>query len=135
MNPLKAQEIVNKYIKSRKLLKPDCIVQLVSDLPCSPGKIRYAFLILGENAVKQGVLEWGVADRLATMYSQISTFYVEDPDPTNKKYKKYMKELKKGNITKNFKLTDIIAPVNMSIEYHNFLADCQGNYKNINKNE
>lgn len=129
MNPLKAQKIVNKYIKSRKLLKPGCIVQPVSDLPCSPGKIRYAFLVLGENAIKEGVLEWGMADRLATMYSQIDTFYVEDSYPTNKKYKKYMKELDKGNVPENFKLTDIIAPMGLAIEYHNFIADCQGNYK------
>lgn len=101
MTPIEAEKIINDYWKSIKDIG-EFIKQPISDLPCSPGKIRYAHFIYGEELVKRDLLTWEIADKLAMSYSDIHDRFVEDPTPMNKKHKKYIEKLKEGVKDKNY---------------------------------
>ena len=129
MTPLQAEEIINSYWKSMKDLRPDAIVQPISDLPCSPGKIKYSHFVYGEELIKKNLLTKKIGDQLTKSYAQIDSNFVEEPEPIKIKYRETLKELDKGVITKDFRVSNITnLTVEREIEYNNFLADYQGNY-------
>lgn len=127
MTPLHAKKIINSYIKSIKDLRPHAIVQPISELPCSAGMIRYAYFVYGEYLVNEGHLTKKIMNNLVTSYSRIHTYFVEEPEPINEKYREYISG---GGKDENvFCLSDIETPGDWILEYHNFLANCQSNYE------
>lgn len=135
MTPTEAEKIINDYWKSFKNL-PISIMQPISDLPYSPGKIRYAHFIYGEELLKQDFLTRDISNKLSSSYADIHDKFVEDPKPINEQFKKYIKNLKNGIIDKNYQSLNIKRleeKLSWEIEYNNFLADCQGNYRTKTK--
>lgn len=129
MTPKEAEKIINSYWKSYKSLSIYA-VQPISDLPCSPGKIRYAHLVYGEELIKRGLMKESDARRIGSSYAEIHIRFVEKPKLINDKLKKYMKGLNKGVKSKKyhtFFLKRAHEALTLEIEYNNFLADCQGN--------
>ena len=131
MTPIQAKKIINSYLKTIKDLRPNAIVQPTSDLPCSAGKIRYAYFVYGEYLVNEGHLSKKVMNRLITSYSHIHTYFVEDPEPINTKYREFMKGIDKSENNNDFHLSDIETPDEWALEYHNFLVDCKRTYEKI----
>ncbi len=130
MTHVEAENIIIAYSKAIKTnLRPNAIVQSVSDLPCSPAKIKYAHLFYGEYLVKENILTKEQGDSLISSYSSINTIFVEDPEPINKKYRDYLKELDKGIIPNDFNLSEYTVSPESATEFNNFLADCQGKWK------
>ncbi|MBU2036615.1 hypothetical protein KJ866_00165 [Patescibacteria group bacterium] len=131
MTPIEAEEIINKYWKSYKDIGPYSIVQPISDLPCSPGKIRYAHLVYGEELIKRGLIPWGISRKLSSSYQEIHSRFVDDPESINDQHKKYVENLEKGVLDESYQILILERSkeyLTWEIEYNNFLADCQGNY-------
>lgn len=126
MKPVKAEEIINNYWKSIKDLRPEAIVQSISDLPYSPGMIRYAHFVYAEWLIKENILTRKIGDRLIESYSQISKLFVEEPETINNKYREHLKMLEKGLIS-DFRFSEALFSVELSVEFNNFLAECQSN--------
>ncbi len=129
MTPLHAKKIINNDIKSIKDLRPHAIVQPISELPCSAGMIRYAYFVYGEYLVNEGHLTKKVMNNLVTSYSHIHTYFVEDPELINDKYRKFMSDGGKVKGENDFRLSDIETPGEWGMEYSNFLANCQSIYE------
>lgn len=131
MTPLEAEEIINKFWKSIKSLGGATeIVQPISDLPCSQGKIKYAHFIYGEELIKKNLLTDKVGSQLIESYAKISQVFVEDPETINAEHRQYIDSLKRGvHLNKNPRLHLAGIGLKDNIEYNNFLADCQGNYR------
>lgn len=131
MTPLEAEEIINKYSKCIKSLDGTTeIVQPISDLPCSQGKLKFAYFIYGEELIKKKLLPEKVGSYLIESYSWICQQFAEDPETINAEHRQYIERIKQGSeiAQNNPRLTLAKNAVKDSIEYNNFLADCQGNY-------
>lgn len=130
MTHLEAENIIIAYSKAIKTnLRPDAIVQSIDELPCSPAKIKYAHFFYAEYLVKEKILTKELGDSLISSYACIDTIFVEEPEPINKRYRDYLKELDKGIILNDFNLSAYTASPEREIEFNNFLADCQGKWK------
>lgn len=132
MTPQEAEKIINNYRRSIKDLRPNAIVQPISDLPYSAGMIKYAHFICGEYLIKGGLLTKKTGAQLRESYAEIDSIFVEDPELINTKYRESLKELNNGVVTKEIRLSHITeSTIEREVEYNNFLADCQGNYKKL----
>jgi hypothetical protein len=130
MTHLEAENIIIAYSKAIKTnLRPNAIVQSISELPYSPAKIKYAHLLYAEYLVKENILTKELGDSLISSYASISTIFVEDPESINKRYRNYLKELNQGTILKDFNLSAYTVSPDSETEFNNFLADCQGRWK------
>ena len=105
------------------------IVQPIDDLPCSQGRIRYAHFIYAEELLKRHLLPETVGRQLCESYANIRQLFSEDAEAINAEHRLYVDYLKKGGKPKDHvRLALAKIGEEDSIEFHNFLADSQGNY-------
>lgn len=118
----------------------------VTDLPCSMGRVKYAFFVYGEHIVQQDpttALDANgkpITDTMISVYGML-TMFREDADEINKAIYKLHKATDKYSgeefnklhaaVSKKFGLNNIDATptdTDAMIEFNNFLADVQNNY-------
>ena len=127
-----AKNIYLAYAKSFKDLNKGELVQPISDLPCSPGRIRYALFVMAEHIIANDLAESGTLEELITKYALISSRFKEDADKLNSAFKSYASSEKaRAYIEKNGGLESLLPSVEDSNEFHNFIADIMGNYSSI----
>lgn len=118
----------------------------LTDLPCSLGKIKYAFFMYAEHIAKRDpatALDANgqpITDTMISVYGMLSAFR-EDADEINKVIYKLHKDADKysnqeldklhATLSEKYGLKNInVQPTDTDamIEFNNFLADVQGNY-------
>jgi len=137
MTPEQAEKIIDSYVAAILKIKEKNMVQPLSDLPCSPGKIRYAHFVYAESLIREGRLTEEIGGALEHSYGILNSSFVEDADKINEAFKQYennddpKKKKEAGKIINNYGLSLFSLP-EMKTELHNFFVDCSGNY-NPNK--
>ncbi len=116
----KSQEIIEEFTNTIKDLRPNLIVQSENVLPYLKGKIKYAHFVMGEELIKDNKMTKEIALQLMNSYGIIDSFFVEEPESINKKYREYIAELKKGIIT-DFCLPNPFGEHLQVLEYQNFI--------------
>lgn len=127
MTPDKAQEIINDYVKTHK---DDSIAQPWSDLPCSPGSIKFAHFVLAEYLINNDSYTDELHRNLCNTFSEVNKFYFEDPEEIIKLHEEYNNDLKRGVIRNDPLKWVAERALENSIEFHNFVVDCQSKWKN-----
>jgi hypothetical protein len=122
MTSIEAQKIILDYHKSFKDLRPDCIVQSQSILPYVKGWIRYAHFVYGEELINQNKLSKDIAEILIESYSLIDEYFVEEPEPINEEYRKFISNLKSGLVI-DFYMPNPFGNYIQALEYFNFLGE------------
>ena len=124
MMPDVAEEIINSYWDSfKKLDGKNEIVQPISDLPFSSGRIKYAHFAYAESLILNFVSTKEILDQLIESYGDINRRFVKDPTSTNTVWKQYRDNLDNGVISEDpfLRLTEIALEDN--IEFNNFIAE------------
>lgn len=129
MSPKEAHEIITDYSRSIKNLRPNAIVQSVFELPHSPGKIMYAHFLYAEYLVKENLLTNEIGDSLISSYAYLHSHFVENDDEVNLHYRNFLNGLNEGKIDHGFKLSEYSISPERTMEFNNFLADCQGRWQ------
>lgn len=122
MTPVEAKEIIERFHRSIKDLRPNTIVQSYKELPHTQGNIRYAHFIYGEDIIKRAELTEAVLQELQESYGIIDSLFVEEPGPKNAEYREYLEGLRNGTIT-DFRMPNPFGECDPVIEYHNFLGE------------
>lgn len=125
MTAQEAQEIINAYIKTGK---SGVTSQPVTDLPHSPGKIKYAHFVLAEELIRRGLFTEEANRKLKVSYSELDKFYSEDSERINNEHQAYLQNLKEGIIVKDPTLWLVERALDDEIEFSNFVADLHGNW-------
>lgn len=135
MTPDESKEIIEKFHKSIKDLRPNAIVQSTKELPYTSARIKLAHFVYGEHLIKGGFYVKGKSpeeilklfeknyQELMESYGLIDSFFSEDPEPINIEYRKYLEGLKNGIIT-NFRMPNPFGECEPVNEYHNFIGEC-----------
>jgi hypothetical protein len=136
MNPEEAEKIVHAYGKA---LEEKSFAGKKSDLPCSIGRIKLAYLTYIEEIIKQGILtdEWERV--LIGSYSYLPCFQEdEDADRINKAFEASKKAKEKGESIDDEKykdvredmgdLTKLVPPPELYSEIQTFIDECKENY-------
>jgi hypothetical protein len=135
-----AQKIVNQYgaIYADPTEGDVKLVHPITDLPCSPAKVKLAFFTFTEYLIENNQLSKEQAEALISTYASINTAFREQAEEINKGYRQIFKNFQKEDIEKlnqfeeDYSLQSGTWPSMPSpeaqIEFHNFIADCQGNY-------
>lgn len=129
MTITEAANILDNFTKSIKDLRPNEIVQSESVLKDTKGRIKYAHFVYAEGLLEKGVLEKDHALMLMESYGIIDSFFVENFELINKKYREHISGLKDSFIT------DYILPnpwgENLPVlEFENFIEEI---YFKLNK--
>ncbi|MEX2029301.1 MAG: hypothetical protein WD963_02355 [Candidatus Paceibacterota bacterium] len=128
-----AKKIIDDFHNSITDLRPDSIVQSIEDLPCTSGRIKYAHFVYGEyltqNFESKGkTFEESIAyldkafNVLKESYGIIDSFFVENSEQVNIKYREYLENLKRGMITE-FSIPNPFGEIMPVMEFHNFLGE------------
>lgn len=123
MTAIEAVEILEKFRKTIRDLRPNSIVQSDKNLPFEKGKIKYAHFFYGEHIVKESIITKEMGIMLSESYGIVDSFFVEDPESINIKYREYLAGLKNGFIT-NFVMPNPFGECEPVLEFINFLNDC-----------
>lgn len=124
-----AETIYAAYAQSFKDLAKGEIVQPSSDLPCSPARIRFALLVLAKHYVDNGVHEQKYYEDLEMKYALLHARFRENADRLNSALRSYSRSEKaRAYIKQNGGPESFIPSVEDMGEFHNFIADCMGNY-------
>ncbi len=129
MTTAEAERIIKQFHNSIEDLRPIAVVQPKEKLPHTPAKIKYAHFIYGEELIKTAKIAERILQEIMESYGIIDSFFREDHEKINIKYKEYLNGLKNGIIT-DFHMPNPfgeIAPVN---EFHNFLGELWFNEHN-----
>ena len=130
-----AKNIIERFHNSIKDLRPNTIVQSSNELPYTYSRIKYAHFINAEYLVKDGFYIKGKTPEemlenfnknyteLMESYGIINSFFLEDPEPINSKYREYLEGLKNGIIT-DFRMPNPFGEINPVNEIHNFIGEC-----------
>lgn len=123
MTPTEAQKIIKTFHQSIKDLRPNAIVQSSKNLPCTSARIKYAHFVYGEELIKLGKITEKIYQEMLESYGIIDSFFIEDPEPINIKYREYLEGLKNG-INTGFRMPNPFGECGPVIEYYNFLGEC-----------
>src|SRR5665213_3436590 len=114
-----AEEIVKEF--GNILENKKTIFIGARDLPHSPGMIKYAFFVYAEALVRDGALQEDMFNAMQMSYAAIDINCVENAEESNTIYFK----LKADDIVKAI---DMINPLAKTVEFHNFVVDCEGRW-------
>lgn len=130
MSPEEAEKIINKYGGVIADIKEGDIVQDVSKLPFSPGKIRYAIFVYTERLIKYDMFTDEIKNNLEQVYAMLDfRFLEEDIDKINSAWRHYKtSEKARDYLNQKGGLPAFVANLSKMTEYHNFVADCYGNW-------
>ena len=123
MTPNEAKNVIEKFHKSIKDLRPNAIVQSKEDILYTSARIKYAHFVYGEEIVKRVKITKEIYQEVLESYGIIESLFREDPEPINARYREYLEGLRNGLVT-DFRIPNPfgeIVPVN---EYRNFLGEC-----------
>lgn len=123
MTPIEAEKIIDNFHKSIKDLRPDAIVQSSKVLPYTSARIKYAHFVYGEALIKNVKITEEKLQEVGESYGIIDSFFSEDPEPINIKYREYLKWLRNGIIT-DFLMPNPFGEIEPVNEFHNFLGEC-----------
>ena len=123
MTPSEAEKIIKNFHKSIKDLRPDAIMQSRNDLPYVPGWIKYAHFVYGEEVVKHVKITEEILQEMLESYGIINSFFSEDPEPINTRYREYLEGLRNGIIT-DFRMPNPFGECEPVNELHKFLGEC-----------
>ncbi len=123
MTPIEAERIIEKFHKSIKDLRPDAIVHSSKELPCTSARIKHAHFVYGEELAKHIKITEEILQELLESYGIIDSFFNEDPEPINIKYKEYLGGLRNGIIT-DFRMPNPFGECEPVLEFNNFLGEC-----------
>jgi hypothetical protein len=123
LTALEAEKILEDFRKTIKDLRPNSIVQSVKNLPYEKGKIKYAHFFYGEHIVKENIITKEMGIMLSESYGIVDSFFVEDPESINIKYREYIAGLKSGVIT-DFVMPNPFGECEPVLEFINFLNEC-----------
>jgi hypothetical protein len=123
MTPIEAKKIIENYHKSIKDMRPDAIVQSSNNLPYVPGRIKYAHFVYGEELIKLVKITEEILQEMLESYGIINSFFHEDPEPINIKYREYLEGLRNGVIT-DFRMPNPFGECEPVNEFYNFLGEC-----------
>ncbi|PIR85881.1 hypothetical protein COU14_02015 [Candidatus Kaiserbacteria bacterium CG10_big_fil_rev_8_21_14_0_10_44_10] len=130
MNKYQAEKIINDYGGMIADTPEGDLVRDVFSLPYSPGRIRYAFFVYTEALIKEGLFNDEIENNLSMTYASLETRFVENPDKVNKAKRLYTKSEKaREYLDSRGGLTAFMPSVEKMTEYHNFVADCYGNWQ------
>lgn len=130
MNGEQAEKIINQYGAVIASCPKGNIVQSVFDLPFSPGKIRYAHFVYVQALIEQELFTDEIGENLKSTYAMLDSRFVENPDEINKAFKKYASDKTAQKvINENGGLESFMPSYKKMNEFHNFIADCYGNWK------
>ncbi len=118
-----ARKIIDDFHNSIKDLRPIAIVQSSKELPYTSARIKYAHFIYGEELVKQTKITEGVLQNIQESYGIIDSFFSEDWELINIKYREYLDGLRNGIIT-DFRMPNPFGECESVLEFHNFLGEC-----------
>jgi hypothetical protein len=122
MNPIEAKKIIDDFHKAIKDLRPEAIVQSNEDLPYGSGKIKFAHFVYGEELVKRAKITEEILQELHESYGLINSFFNEESDAINTKYREYLEGLESGIIT-DFRMPNPFGECESVMEYYNFLGE------------
>ena len=123
MTPIEAKIIIDNFHKSIKDLRPNAIVQSSKELPYTYARIKYAHFVYGEEIVKHAKITEEILQEMLESYGIIESFFSEDPEPINTRYREYLEGLRNGRIT-DFRMPNPFGECKPVNEYHNFLGEC-----------
>lgn len=125
-----AEKIINKYGAFIANIKKGEIVQDITKLPYSPGKIRYAIFVYTEVLIKDDMFNDEIKNNLGQVYAMLGARIREDDvDRINSAWRHYKTSEKAQEFIKQKGgLTAFMPNLSMMTEYHNFVADCYGNW-------
>jgi len=123
MTPIEAEKIIENFHKSIKDLRPNAIVQSSKELPYTYARIKYAHFVYGEEIVKHVKITEEILQEMLESYGIINSFFREDPEPINTRYREYLEGLRNGIIT-DFRMPNPFGECEPVNEYHNFLGEC-----------
>ena len=122
MTSIEAEKIIENFHKSIKDLRPNAIVQSSKELPYTYARIKYAHFVYGEETVKHVKITEEILQEMLESYGIINSFFSEDPEPINTRYREYLEGLRNGIIT-DFRMPNPFGECRPVNEYHNFLGE------------
>jgi len=123
MIPSEASVIIENFHKSIKDLRPEAIVQSSKELPYSYARIKYAHFVYIEELIERVELTEKNLQEMMESYGIINSFFPEDPEPINIKYRDYLEGLRNGTIT-DFRMPNPFGEAEAVNEIHNFIGEC-----------
>lgn len=129
MKPETAERIINEYGATIANIPEGDKVQDVMQLPYSVGRIRYAYYVYTEALIENGSFNDEVKNNLQMTYALLDCRFVEEPDEINEAFKKYTKSKEARDfLDSKGGIASFVASIESMNEYHNFVADCFGNW-------
>jgi hypothetical protein len=122
MTPIEAKKIIEKYHLSIKDLRPNAIVQSNKKLPCTSARIKHAHFVYGEDIIKGAKITQEIVNEIMESYGIIDSFFSENSEQINAKYREYIEGLKNGIITE-FRMPNPFGETYPVSELHNFLGE------------
>lgn len=122
MDKIEAAKTVQDYWNSISDLRPHSIFLSNRILPCTVGNLKYAHFVFSEALVIEGEMTSGMMKAMMESYGLIESIFRENPEPDNVEYRKYISELKNGNIT-NFRHPNPFGESNAVAEFYNFICE------------
>lgn len=124
MTSLEAEEVINMYWNSFKdISTTDEIVQPISDLPFSTGRIKYAHFAYVEGLIMNLLFNRKIGDLIIDSYVDIRRRFADDPISLNTKWRQYRNNLNKGIVSENPISPLAEAALEDEIEFNNFIAE------------
>lgn len=122
MTPIEAEEIIEKFHQSIKDLRPNAIVQSDTLLPYTPARIKYAHFVFAEELVSNLTITDEKIKELMESYGIIDSFFVENSELVNEKYREYLARLKEGVII-DFLIPNPFGELEPVNEFRNFIGE------------
>jgi hypothetical protein len=123
MRSIEAKEIIETHHQSIKDLRPNAIVQSSEVRPCTSARIKYAHFVYGEDLIKSHNVAEETIKELRESYGIIDSFFSEDSELINAKYREYIGGLRNGIITE-FRMPNPFGEIEPVFEFHVFLDEC-----------
>jgi hypothetical protein len=130
MSPQEAERIVQTFGRIIGDRHKDERVINVFSLPYSPAKIKYAYFLYTETLINRGLFADEIKNSLSITYASLDTIFIEgDVAKLNQTLKLYAKDPDaRQYVDEQGGLTAFMPSTVAMNEYHNFVADCYGNW-------
>jgi len=130
-----ADELIDNFVDKYNIQNVngvDFTVYPITELPCSSGKLKYAHFLFAEYMIGEGEFTKSLGDMLVKSYAYLARFLDEDDGKVseiNKENLTFLKKLNEGGLYSSLILNEVNSLIlQNTIEFNNFLADCQNNY-------
>ena len=123
MTLIEAKKIIEKYHQSIKDLRPNAIVQSSEERLYTSARIKYAHFVYGEDLIKSSKFTEETIKEIRESFGIIDSFFSEDSELINAKYREYLEGLRNGIITE-FRMPNPFGEIEPVIEFHIFLDEC-----------